>query len=145
MDSKQIAVEAEINVPVEQVWDFYNTPEHIINWNNASEDWHSPSAVNDLRVGGKFNYRMESKDGKEGFDFEGVYHKIIPRKLIEYTMLDERKVKVEFFETDGSTKITVAFDPEGTNPIDMQRKGWQAILDNFKRYAQAEYEKSHYE
>ncbi len=144
MNQNKIKIEAEIKAPVEEVWGYYISPENIIKWNNASEDWHTTSAVNDLRPLGTFNYRMEAKDGSAGFDFSGVYDEVVPLKLIEYTMDDGRKATVEFIEFDGNTKVIVTFDPESTNPIEFQRDGWQAILDNFKKYVEFDFEEAQY-
>jgi uncharacterized protein YndB with AHSA1/START domain len=132
-----ITVQAFINAPVNQVWKLYTEPEDIMQWNNASDDWHTPRAKNDLRVGGKFLSRMEAKDGSFGFDFEGIYEQVKTNELIEYSITDGRKVKI-LFTTDDSkqTRITITFEPESTNPIEMQRDGWQAILNNFKKYVE---------
>jgi uncharacterized protein YndB with AHSA1/START domain len=133
---KTITVESTVKAPVEKVWNFWTLPEHITKWNNASEDWHTPHAENDLRVGGKFASRMEAKDGSFGFDFGGVYDEVKPLELIEYTIGDGRKVKVTFLSKGNETKITETFEAEGQNPIEMQRGGWQSILDNFKKYVE---------
>ena len=133
---KSITVETSIEAPVEKVWTCFTDPSHITKWNNASPEWHTPKAVNDLHMGGTFNYRMESKDGKEGFDFTGTYDEVIPHKLIRYTMEDGRKVSVIFEQKNGATHVTETFDPETENSLDLQRQGWQAILDNFKRYVE---------
>lgn len=133
----QITVQTLINAPVQKVWEFYTAPEHIMKWNHASSDWSCPKAENDLRVGGVFNYRMESKDGKEGFDFKGMYFEIIPDKFIAYNFGD-RKASVEFREEAGFTNLIVTFDPETENPVEMQKSGWQAILDNFKKCVESE-------
>ena len=135
-DQATITVEATVNAPVEKVWDAWTKPEHITKWNNASDDWHTPHSENDLRAGGKFNSRMEAKDGSFGFDFWGIYDDVKPNELIAYTLGDGRKVKVVFAGDSGSTKITETFEPETTNPIEMQKGGWQAILDNFKKYTE---------
>lgn len=133
-----ITVEAVINAPVEKVWQFWTNPEHIMKWNNASEDWHTPRAENDLRVGGKFSARMEAKDGSMGFDFGGVYDEVVTNEVIAYTMGDDRKVKVTFSKnSDNETKVVETFDAESTNSLEMQRAGWQSILDNFKKYVEA--------
>ena len=134
---EQITVETVIAAPIEKVWGFFNEPEHVIKWNHASDDWHSPRAENDLRVGGTFNYRMEAKDGSVGFDFTGTYEEVVPNKLIRYVMDDGRKVGVSFEDIGGSTEVRTIFDPETENPIEMQRGGWQSILDNFKKYTEA--------
>ena len=132
-----ITVENTINAPVEKVWAYWSAPEHITKWNNASEDWHSPRAENDLRTGGKFSTRMEAKDGSMGFDFGGTYDEVKTNEVIAYTMSDGRKVVVNFTIVGDQTKVIETFDAEETNPIEMQRGGWQAILDNFKKYVEA--------
>lgn len=132
-----ITVEATINAPVEKVWKFWSDPEHIKQWCAASDDWHAPYAENDLRKDGKFKTTMAAKDGSFSFDFEGVYSKVEPNKAIEYAMSDGRKVKINFTAMGNSTKVTETFDPETENPIEMQRGGWQAILDNFKKHVEA--------
>jgi uncharacterized protein YndB with AHSA1/START domain len=139
-----ITVSTIIDSPVQKVWEYWTNPNHIIHWNNASSDWHTPRAENDLRAGGKFLSRMEACDGSMGFDFEGEYLNVEPLKLIEYVLADDRKIKV-YFEPDGDkTKITEVFDAETENPVKMQQAGWQAILDNFKKYVEAsEKEKYH--
>jgi uncharacterized protein YndB with AHSA1/START domain len=132
-----ITIQALINAPVSKVWDYWTTPTHIIRWNNASDDWHTTRAENDLRTGGKFLSRMEARDGSFGFDFGGVYDNVVINELIEYSLGDGRKVKVEFTSFADKTKVIETFDAENENPIEMQRNGWQAILDNFKRYTEA--------
>lgn len=132
-----LTVKATVNASVEKAWQFWTQPEHITQWNNASNDWHSPKALNDLRPEGKFNIRMEAKDKSFGFDFEGTYDKVSDNELIEYTIADGRKVKVTFEPQDNATLITESFEAEDQNPIAMQQGGWQAILDNFKRYAES--------
>ena len=132
-----ITVENNINSPVEKVWQYWTMPERITQWNNASEDWHTPSAENDLRVGGSFLYRMEAKDGSFGFDFGGIYDAITTNKYIEYTIGDDRKVKITFTADGNKTKVTESFEAESEHSIEMQQGGWQAILDNFKKYTEA--------
>lgn len=132
----KITVKAIVNANVEKTWEYYTSDQHIINWNNASDDWHSPSASNDLRVGGKFINRMEAKDGSAGFDFTGTYTAVEPQKLISYVLDDKRAVDVTFDPSDEGTKVTVTFDAEQENSVEMQQAGWQAILDNFKRYTE---------
>lgn len=130
-----ITVSAIVNAPIEKVWEFWTAPAHIIKWNAASDDWHTPRAENDLKTGGKFLARMEAKDGSFGFDFEGIYDEVIPNQTIAYHMSDGRKVKVEFLQkSENETEIIETFDPESENSLDMQRDGWQAILNNFKKY-----------
>jgi uncharacterized protein YndB with AHSA1/START domain len=134
---KTITIQATIDAPVETVWKNWTTPEDIVKWNNASDDWHTTRAENDLTVGGKFLSRMEAKDGSMGFDFGGVYDAIKTNELIEYTIGDGRKVKVSFTPEGKKTKVVSAFEAESTNSAEMQRGGWQAILDNFKKYTEA--------
>ena len=133
-----ITVATNIVAPIEKVWKRWITPDDIIRWNNASEDWHTPKAENDLQVGGKFVYRMEAKDGSMGFDFGGIYNQVRENELIEYTMDDGRNAKIHFKEHDNKTgtEVVVTFEAEELNPVEMQREGWQAILDNFKKYVE---------
>ena len=131
-----IQVQTLINAPLEKVWHSFTNPEHIVNWNNASADWHCPKAENDLRVGGAFNYRMAAKDGKVAFNFEGEYVEVVLFKKIIYFITDGRRVEVVFEETDGNTMIMETFEPETINSEDLQRSGWNAILENFKDYTE---------
>ena len=133
----KITVETIVHLPIEKAWEYFTKPEHITKWNFASSDWHSPTAENDLQPGGKFNYRMEAKDGSFGFDFGGIYDNVKKNELIEYTMGDGRKVQVTFSPYGDQTKIVETFDAETTNSVEMQRGGWQAILDNFKKYTES--------
>jgi uncharacterized protein YndB with AHSA1/START domain len=135
--SPSVTVQADINAPVETVWACWTGPEHITKWNAASPDWHTPSATNDLRQGGSFASRMEAKDGSMGFDFGGTYTTVVEHEEIAYVMGDGRKVRVTFDGHDGHTHVTETFDAETQNPPEMQRQGWQAILDNFKDYAES--------
>ncbi len=137
MNSTKITVSAEISADVIKVWDYYTKPEHITKWNYASGDWHCPKAEIDLRVGGKMNSRMEAKDGSFGFDFEAIYDEIVNHKKITYTMLDGRMATTDFESSGSQTKITIVFDAETQNSVDLQRTGWQAILDNFKKYVES--------
>jgi uncharacterized protein YndB with AHSA1/START domain len=132
-----VTVETAVKAPVEKVWKYWSEPEHIKKWNSASEDWHTPKAENDLRTGGKFSSRMEAKDGSFGFDFGGEYTAVKNNELIEYVMSDGRKVKVVFEAKGNETKVTESFDAETENSVEMQKTGWQAILDNFKKYTEA--------
>ncbi len=134
-----ITVESTINAPVEKVWEYWTKPEHIIKWNNASDDWYTPHAENDLRIGDNFVYRMEAKDGSFGFDFGGVYDAIPNNGYIEYTIGDSRKVKITFFADENKTKVAESFEAEKVNSIEMQKGGWQAILDNFKNIRKKNY------
>lgn len=133
----QITVETSIAAPVELVWRLWTSPEHIVNWNNASDDWHTPSAENDLSVGGRFTSTMAARDGSVSFDFGGTYTAVEDLKYLAYTIDDERNVSISFEETDGYTHVKETFEAEGTHPVEMQQAGWQAILDNFKRYVEA--------
>lgn len=121
---------------MEKVWTLFTEPEHIKNWYNASPDWHAPEAENDLREGGKFRTKMAARDGSMGFDFEGTYTAIEQHRKISYVMGDSRKVEIDFSSEGDSTKITEKFEIEDQNSAELQRTGWQAILDNFKRYAE---------
>ncbi|MBP5993611.1 MAG: SRPBCC family protein [Candidatus Moranbacteria bacterium] len=134
-----VTVETVIAAPIEKVWMCWAEPEHITHWNFASDDWHAPSATNDLRVGGRFSYRMEARDGSAGFDFSGTYAVVEERQRIEYVMdgEDARKVSVEFAAHPDGCRVVETFETEETNPIELQRAGWQAILDNFKKHVLA--------
>lgn len=131
-----ITIQATVNAPIEKVWKLWTGPEHITKWNSASDDWHTPKAENDLRVGGKFLSRMEAKDGSMGFDFTGIYDAVEKNKLIAYTMEDGRKCKTLFEANGNETKIITAFDAEKENSEELQRSGWQAILNSFKMYCE---------
>lgn len=131
-----ITVTATVHAPVEKVWECWSDPAHITQWNNASDDWHTPHATNDLRAGGSFTARMEAKDGSMGFDFGGVYDQVEHHQLIAYTMGDGRKVSVHFTSRGNETDVKETFDAENMHPEEMQRAGWQAILDNFKKYVE---------
>lgn len=131
-----ITISATINAPIEKIWKLYTHPEHIVNWNSPSPDWHTTKAENDLFVGGKFDYRMEAKDGSFGFDFWGNYDIIVVQERIDYTLGDGRKVVQTFTEENDQTKIVIVFEAETENTIELQRGGWQAILDNFKKYTE---------
>ncbi len=134
-----ITIKSEINLPVKKVWELWTTPEDIVKWNYASEDWHTPKAVNDLREGGSFNFRMEARDGRTGFDFFGVYDSVIPNKKISYTLGDGRKVEISFEGKDDKTEVVECFEAERTHLVEMQKSGWQSILDNFKKHAELKY------
>lgn len=132
-----ITVQTIIHSPINNVWEKWTNPNDIIKWNNASDDWHTTRAENDVRTGGKFLSRMEAKDGSMGFDFAGVYDNIKTNELIEYTITDGRKVKITFTTAEaGKTKVVETFEAEAINPVELQRGGWQAILDNFKKYTE---------
>ena len=137
MDHMQsITINAMVNAPVEKVWAFWTQPQHIIKWTFASDDWHVPYAENDLKVNGKFKTTMAAKDGSMQFDFEGIYSIVNENKLIAYELADGRQVKITFEENDGQTQLTETFDPEDQHPIEMQKVGWQSILNNFKKYTE---------
>jgi uncharacterized protein YndB with AHSA1/START domain len=131
-----ITVATTVNATAEKVWNYWTKPRHIIRWNNASEDWCTLKATNDLQPGGKFSSTMAAKDGSFSFDFEGVYDTVINHELIQYTMSDGRKATVYFTAKDNATTVDVTFDAENENPVDMQQQGWQSILNNFKKYTE---------
>jgi uncharacterized protein YndB with AHSA1/START domain len=131
-----LTVQNTVQAPVEKVWSYWTEPAHLVNWNNASEDWHTPKAVNDLRVGGRFVYTMAAKDESFSFDFGGTYDEVIPHQRIAYTLDDDRKVTVVFASSGQATQITQSFEAEEVNTLERQQYGWQAILDNFKRYTE---------
>lgn len=135
-ENLSISITAEVNAPIEKAWAYWTTPNHIKNWNNASDDWHTPKAENDLQIGGAFVYTMAAKDGSMAFDFKGIYTHIAPLQTIEYILEDDRKVQITFEKVGDITKITESFNPENVNSLDLQKSGWQAILNNFKRYTE---------
>jgi len=137
MEKTKITVETTVNAPVEKVWEAWTKPEHVTRWCQASDDWHAPYAENDVRKDGKFKTTMAAKDGSVSFDFEGVYTTVKPNQLIEYVMSDGRKVKVVFLQEGSRTKVTETFEAENTHPIEVQRGGWQSVLDNFKKYTES--------
>jgi uncharacterized protein YndB with AHSA1/START domain len=132
----KITVETEVAAPINSVWRTYTTPEDIKQWNAASDDWHTTAATVDLRVGGNFSSRMEAKDGSFGFDFAGTYTAVVKNELLEYSFGD-RKTSVEFKKSTKGVRVIVTFDAETTHSIEQQQQGWQAILNNFARYAEA--------
>lgn len=136
MANNTITVFATIDAPLHKVWEYWNAPKHIKQWNQASADWHCPRAENDLRAGGKFSSRMEAKDGSMGFDFSGIYDEVKEQEFIKYTIGDGRKVVVLFSTKGNQTHIAETFEAENQNPADMQQNGWQAILNNFKTYTE---------
>ncbi len=135
--TKVITVHNIVDAPVGKVWEYWTKPEHIIKWNHASDDWHTPRAENDLRPGGKFSARMEAKDGSFVFDFGGMYDEVRKNEYIAYTLEDDRKVAITFAADDNKTSVKESFEAENTNPIELQQGGWQAILDNFKKYTES--------
>lgn len=132
-----ITIQTLVSATIKHVWDCWTNEKHIIHWNFASDEWCCPSAKNELRENGKFNYRMAAKDESFGFDFEGTYLKIIPTESIEYELDDQRKVKISFIEKENQVEIIEVFEAENENPIEMQQQGWQLILNNFKKYAES--------
>ncbi len=134
--AQPITITSDINAPVEKVWEYWNKPEHITKWAFASDDWEAPFAENDIKEGGKFKTTMAAKDKSTSFDFEGVYTAVKEYELIEYDMSDGRHVKVLFEQAPNGVKVTETFDPENENPEEMQRSGWQSILNNFKKYVE---------
>lgn len=138
MEDKTIKIVATVNKPVANVWDSFVNPSHIQGWNFATDEWTCPKAENDLQQGGKFNYRMEAKDGSMGFDFAGAYNFIVPFEKIEYTLDDGRKVDVLFKKIDDSTtEVVQIFEPDQQNSQEIQEQGWQAILNQFKKYTES--------
>jgi uncharacterized protein YndB with AHSA1/START domain len=131
-----VTVQTTVKAPVEKAWTYFNEPAHIMQWAFASPDWHAPKAENDLRTGGKFSTTMAAKDGSFSFEFGGVYDDVQLHKLIEYTIGDGRKVKITFEKKGNDTLVTETFDAETENPVDMQRAGWQAILDNYRMHTE---------
>jgi hypothetical protein len=128
----KLTVTAEINKPINEVWNFFNNPEHIVNWNFAHESWECPSAKNDLKV------RMQARDGSFGFDLVGIYDEVVENEILKYHFEDGREIKIIFEKlSDDKTKVTENFDPENQNPLEFQKDGWQAILDNFKSYSES--------
>lgn len=137
MKTEKITVQAIIAADKKKVWEYYTNPVHITKWNFASDDWECPAASNDMRTGGKYSARMEAKDGSFGFDFEAIYDEIIKGEIFNYTMGDGRKAAVIFNDLGNKTEVSVTFDTETENSAEMQRDGWQAILNNFKKYTEA--------
>lgn len=136
MNTSQIQIEAVIAKELSKVWSCWTEPEHITKWNFASPDWHCPKAANNLTVGGKYFARMEAKDGSFAFDFEAIYDEVVDQKKLVYTLADGRQVTTNFETIGNSTKVTTVFEAEKQNPVEMQKDGWQSILNNFKKYAE---------
>lgn len=134
---QKIHIQAQCRAPLNEVWEKYNDPAHIQAWNAATEDWHCPAAENNLVEGGQFSYTMAAKDGSFQFDFKGTYDHISPNRKLKYTLDDGRKVTVDFQPINDAVKIDLVFEPESNNDEDMQRAGWQAILDNFVAYCES--------
>jgi uncharacterized protein YndB with AHSA1/START domain len=131
-----LTVKTNINAPLSKVWDAFNLPEHIVHWNFASDDWHCPKSEVDFREGGQMVTTMAAKDGSFSFDFTATFDKISPNELVEYTIADGRKVIVTFTEENGIVTVQEDFEAETMNPEEMQQAGWQAILNNFKKYVE---------
>lgn len=136
MDTTKITIQAVVSADKQKVWDYYTNPDRITKWNFAIDTWHCPTASNDMRVGGKYLARMEAKDGSFGFDFEATYNEIKHGEKFTYTMTDNRVVEAIFKGLGDKTELTIIFDAENENPVDMQQQGWQSILDNFKKYTE---------
>jgi len=136
MNKNAITITTTIVASISKVWEYWNKPEHIVNWAFASDDWEAPTAENDLRTGGAFKTNMAAKDKSASFDFAGVYTNVIEHEIIEYDLGDNRHVKVEFSEMPEGVKVVETFDPENENSLELQRSGWQAILNNFKKYVE---------
>jgi uncharacterized protein YndB with AHSA1/START domain len=136
-DKIKITVQTLVNAPIEKIWNAWNKPGHITQWCQASDDWHAPYAENDLKVHGKFKTTMAAKDGSMSFDFEGIYNQVASYALLDYTITDGRRVTITFTPENDHIRIVEIFEAETMNPIEMQRAGWQAILDNFKSYTEA--------
>ena len=136
MDTTKITIQAVVSADRKKVWDYYTNPDCITKWNFAIDTWHCPTASNDMRVGGKYLARMEAKDGSFGFDFEAIYNEIVNGQKFTYTMTDNRVVNTTFKELGDQTAVTITFDAESENPVEMQQQGWQSILDNFKKYTE---------
>lgn len=136
METTKITIQAVVSADRKKVWDYYTNPDYITKWNFAIDTWHCPTASNDMRVGGKYLARMEAKDGSFGFDFEAIYNEIVNGEKFTYTMTDNRVVNTTFKELGDQTAVTITFDAESENPVEMQQQGWQSILDNFKKYTE---------
>jgi uncharacterized protein YndB with AHSA1/START domain len=137
MNTTTLTIQAAIAADKQKAWEYYTLPEHITQWNFASEDWHCPSATNDLQVGGKYFAHMAAKDGSFGFDFEAIYQEIIPFEKIRYALLDDREVSIDFESKENHTLVTVNFQAESENPLELQQNGWQAILNNYKKHCES--------
>jgi len=137
VQNKVITVETTVKAPLQDIWSYWTEPKHITKWYFASDDWHAPAAENDLHVRGKFRTRMEAKDGSSGFDFSGVYTRIDKHEAIEYSIADGRKVKIRFTDQGSETKVVESFEAESVHSYELQKGGWQAILDNFRKYSES--------
>ncbi|NBP06103.1 MAG: activator of HSP90 ATPase [Bacteroidetes bacterium] len=135
---EKIAISAEIKASGDQVWNCYTKPEHIVNWNFASDDWHCPKAENNLTIGGEYSVFMEAKDGSFGFNLKATYTHVKLGESFIFEMADGRNVSFEILDVHGLTRVEIVFDAESQNPLELQRQGWQAILDNFKKYTESQ-------
>lgn len=133
---EKIIIQSTIAADKQKVWDYYTLPEHITKWNFADSSWHCPTATNDLKIGGRYFARMEAKDGSFGFDFEAIYSEIVDGEKFSYDF-GGRHATIKFKDQNEKTEVTISFDPETENPIDLQRNGWQSILNNFKKYTES--------
>lgn len=137
MEIQKVEIEAKISANLSKVWTYWTTPDHITKWNFAVPEWCCPKATNDLRPGGKYRARMEARDGSIGFDFEAIYDEVVEKEKIAYTMTDGRKAITIFEQVSSITHVNTVFDAENTNPLEMQKSGWQAILNNFKKHVES--------
>jgi uncharacterized protein YndB with AHSA1/START domain len=137
-EKTKITIQVTVNAPLSKVWNVWTTPAEIVKWNSPSPEWHSPRAEHELKAGGTFNYRMEARDGSMGFDFGGVFDVVKPNAQLDYTIGDGRKVTTTFTAVNEGTRIVQTFEAEDQNPIEMQRGGWQAIMDSFKAYTETQ-------
>jgi uncharacterized protein YndB with AHSA1/START domain len=133
----QITIQTTVNADIDTVWAAWTTPDDINQWNAASDDWHNPRSSNDLRPGGRFSYRMEARDGSFGFDFEGTYTQVVPQKLIEYVLGDDRSVTIRFEPTETGVQVVETFQAEDVNAAELQKQGWQSILNHFAAYVES--------
>ncbi len=138
MNTEKITVETSVKGPIERVWEYFTDPGHITHWYHATDDWHAPSAENDLREGGTFRTTMAAKDGSHSFDFEGEYTIVKKYERIEFRLLDNRMVAITFSKQGDEIRITETFEAESQNSLELQRLGWQSILDHFKKYAESQ-------
>ena len=135
-DNTLLTVQTLLKCDLARAWSAYTDPQAIVQWNFAAPEWHCPRADNDLRVGGMLRTRMEAKDGSMGFDFEGTYTEVVPLQRLAYALGEDRLVLAVFSDSDGQTQLTVSFTPDGSFPADYQIEGWQAILNNYKAFAE---------
>jgi uncharacterized protein YndB with AHSA1/START domain len=137
MENGLVTVETTVNIPLDKAWDCFTNPAHVTHWNFASPDWYCPKAENDLRAGGRFTYSMAAKDGSFSFDFSGVHEEVEIHKRIKTLLDDGRIMEVSFQSNGDNTLVTETFEPENIHPVEFQKAGWQAILDNYKLHAES--------